>query len=109
MKNEYEERFKSSIDLEVKDLHSKYQADKTTFDISIKNISNKAADFEKKLKLLSDDYTRLQNAYNDKIREIEVWQGKCFTLERTYNDDIENLRQEYESQKKASLVKNLYE
>ena len=104
LKNEYEDRFKNTINLEVKDLHSKYQTDKSTFDVSVKNISNKAADFEKKFGMLTEDHTRLQNIYNEKVREIEAWQVKYQSLERAYQEDIDILRQEHESQKKATVV-----
>ena len=104
LKNQYEDRFISTIDLEVKDLHSKYQTDKSTFEVSVKNISNKAADFEKKFRMLSDDHTRLQDIYNEKIREIESWQAKYIYLEKIYQEDIEILRQEHESQRKTTVV-----
>jgi len=77
------------------------------YESQIRDLRQKIIEYESNMTLLTNEVQRLSIVITDKNSEIEVLKGKINTLERTKEQELQELRQKFELEQRVILEKEL--
>ena len=97
---------KAAVDKEAKEFMNKLNNEKAIFETNIKEANQKLGELQKTITILTTEIDRITALYGEKEREIANWREKYSDLDQTRCAEIEEIRIQFETLKKNSLVKN---
>ena len=96
---------KAALDNKAAELNNKFKADKAQLEGKIKDLRQKNIDLENKMTYMKVEMERLNALYDDRTKEVDAWKDKYAQLENSRFIEVEEVRTQFETLKRNSLVK----
>lgn len=95
---------KIAIDAKTAELTNKFKTEKDHLEAKKKELMMKNREFENTITYINVETERLRTLYDDRTKELEAWKEKYAQLENSRFIEIEEVRTQFETLKRSSLV-----
>lgn len=95
---------KAAVDAKVAEMTNKFKTEKGQLEGKIKDLRQRNIELENKMTYIKVETERLGTLYDDRTKEVEGWKEKYAQLENSRFIEIEEVRTQFETLKRSSLV-----
>lgn len=97
---------KVAIDAKVAEATNKFKTEKAQLEAKVKELRQKNIELENKMTYIKVEMDRLTTLYEDRTREVDAWKEKYAQLENSRFIEVEEVRTQFETLKRSSLVRS---